>query len=85
MYAPARSKSSYVLEAWAESWLARDNGWESKTYEVANYDPIRYRQICESCTVVEVAHAWKTKMACSEFAWSDMDALRNNVTWIAGG
>jgi len=82
MYAPDRSKSSFFLTSWAESWLARENGWESRTYELAEFCPIKYREICESCTIIEVAKAWKTKMALSDFAWSDREALSQKINWM---
>ena len=81
MYAPTRTKSSFFLEHWASVWLD-DNVWESRIYELAGFDPIRYRDICDSCTIVEVARAWKTKMALSDFAWSDKDALMKSINWV---
>jgi hypothetical protein len=75
MYAPDRRKSSYSLNDWARNWLSRGDGWECRIYELADYNPILYRQLVDECTIVEVAHAWKTKMAMSEFAWSDTSAI----------
>lgn len=82
MYAPVRGKSSYRLEEWARTWLSGENGWDARIYEVAQFDPIRYKEICASCTVLEVARAWKTQMALSEFAYSDRKAEQESINWL---
>lgn len=59
------------MSDWAEEWLTRGRGWDARVYEVAGFDPIRYREISSRCTLVEIVTAWKTKMALSDYAWND--------------
>lgn len=74
MYPPIRKHSgSMFISDWAEAWLERSSGWESKVYEVAGFDPIKYRELCASCTLLEIVIAWKTKIALSDYAWNDGD------------
>jgi len=82
MYAPDRSKSSYQLQEWASAWLARDGGWESRVYELAEFCPLKYKELCRKCTYLDIAKAWKTKMALSEFAYTDTDARSSKTTWM---
>lgn len=72
MWAPTKrgGGSSYISD-WAEVWLERAGGWESRLYELAGYDPIRFREIADSCTLLEIAIAWKTMKAKSDYAWND--------------
>lgn len=58
---------------WAEDWLSRDHGFESIAYEVASpcYNPIAFRELCDSCDIVEIVTAWKTMKANSDYAWND--------------
>lgn len=51
--------------------MEREDGWMVKIHELAGFCPIRTREIRASCTVYEIAAAWKSKMALSEYAWSD--------------
>jgi len=75
MYAPLRKHSDSMFQSdWAEAWLSRRDGWEVKAYEVAGFDPIRFREICASCTLTEIVRAWKTQKALSDYAWNDKDA-----------
>lgn len=60
------------LEDWASSWMDKEGGWMVKIHEVANFDPIRTNEIRARCTVLEIAKAWKSKLALSEYAWSDI-------------
>lgn len=72
MHKPLRKHAGTMfMSDWADSWLERGNGWDAKAYEVANFDPIRFREICEVCTLVEIVTAWKTKIALSDYAWND--------------
>jgi hypothetical protein len=74
MYAPQRPPSSgnWRLEEWADAWITEsEDGWMVRIHELANFDPIRAREIRASCTVLEIARAWKSKRALSEYAWGD--------------
>lgn len=59
------------ISDWAEEWLDRDGGFESKVYEVAGYNPIEFHRICDSCLLSEIIVAWKTMIAKSDYAWND--------------
>ena len=75
MYSPLRKGGdSMYMSDWAESWLERENGWAFKVCELAQFNPIEVRRIRTTCTILEIAEAWKTMKALSEFAWNDRDA-----------
>ena len=75
MWAPTKSYSGNSYQSdWAEVWLERGGGWDARIYELAVYDPIRFRELSESCTILEIAHAWKTMKAMSDYAWNDRGA-----------
>lgn len=72
MFAPIRNyKSRSFISDWAESWLSRGGGWDSRVYELAGFCPIKYRRLRRECTVLDIATAWKTMKALSEYAWND--------------
>ena len=72
MYKPFRKHGGNMyMSDWASEWLERGGGWDSKIYEVAGFDPIRYRELCRECTLLDVVTAWKTKIALSDYAWND--------------
>ena len=62
--------------------MTRDGGWPHRAQEVAGFDPIRYKAICRSCTVLDVAMSWKSLMASSDFAFSDKNAEAESINWV---
>lgn len=57
---------------WADAWMSdAEGGWLIKIHEIANFDPIRTEEIKARCTLTEIAAAWKSKVALSDYAWSD--------------
>ena len=62
------------MSDWAEVWLMRGDGWDFKVYELAQFSPIEARKIKDECTILEIATAWKTMKALSDYAWNDGDA-----------
>lgn len=72
MYAPIRNHSGEMfMSDWAESWLGRMGGWESRIYELADFNPSEFRRLKRENTLLDIAKAWKTKKALSEYAWND--------------
>jgi hypothetical protein len=68
MYKPFRKhQGNMYMSDWADAWLEEGGGWDAKVYEVAGFDPIRFREISNECTLVEITRAWKTKIALSEY------------------
>lgn len=59
------------FQEWASAWMERDGGWLVRIHELAGFDPIRTQEIRSRCTLYEIAAAWKSKLALSEYAWSD--------------
>lgn len=74
MYMPMRRDSGWFSSDWADAWLEREDRWAFKIYEIAQFNPILTRQIRRECTKLEIAHAWKTLKALSDFAMNDGDA-----------
>ncbi|MDB4726326.1 hypothetical protein OAF54_02725 [bacterium] len=74
MYSPARKPSDWFQSDWAEVWLNREDGWEAKIFELVGFDPLRSREIRENCTILEIATAWKSMKALSDFVWNDSEA-----------
>ncbi len=72
MSAPIRKDSdSHYISDWADSWIDKDRGWPSKIAEIAVFNPILMRQIRSECTILEIAQAWKSMKALSEYAWNE--------------
>ena len=59
------------FQPWASAWMESEDGWLVRVHELAAFDPIRARAIRRECTLYEIAAAWKSKLALSEYAWSD--------------
>ena len=72
MYAPIRNRpSKSFLNDWADSWTGTEGGWLTKIYDIADFNPILAKKIRRECTVLEIAMAWKSKVALSDYAWCD--------------
>lgn len=60
------------FQEWASHWIeTAEGGWLVRIHELAGFDPVRAQTIRERCTIYEIAAAWKSKLALSEYAWSD--------------
>lgn len=72
MYPPYRKDPSKMfLVDWAAAWMEEESGFLVKIHELAAFDPIRTQDIRKTCSLSEIAAAWKSKVALSEYAWSD--------------
>lgn len=59
------------FQEWAQAWLEEENGWMARIHDLAGFCPVRTQEIRARCTIYEIAAAWKSKLALSEYAWSD--------------
>lgn len=73
VYAPHREhKTKMFFQEWASAWIeGAEDGWLVRIHELAAFCPVRTQEIRARCTLYEIAAAWKSKLALSEYAWSD--------------
>lgn len=70
MRPPLRNSSGYDITAWANEWLTV-HALENRIADLAGFDPIKAREISETCTNSEIAFAYKCKVANSTEGWDE--------------